>query len=75
MTEADCTSALKGVPSAILFGLSASSEVVHSEPIEGYDLDSLRKVAEHRLSCFHAVEIWAESVRMVSVSRDPPSRN
>lgn len=55
---------------AILYGLSASGDLLHSEPVDGHDLDALRTLAENRLSRFPAVEIWIESVRVIRAHRD-----
>jgi hypothetical protein len=60
--------------SAVLFGLNGKGRVVHTETLSGCAVGKLRALAAGRLALFDTVEIWVESVRVVTVSR-PASRD
>jgi hypothetical protein len=56
---------------AVLFGLNGKGRVVHTEAQEGCAVGKLHALAAARLARFDTVEIWIESVRVVTVSRSP----
>jgi hypothetical protein len=60
----------EGRSSGVLYGLSESGDLVHSEPVADSDLDTLRALAHERLGRFAAVEIWIESIRVIRTKRD-----
>jgi hypothetical protein len=57
---------------AVLFGLNGKGRVIHTETLDGCAVGKLHALAAGRLARFDTVEIWIESVRVVTVSRASP---
>jgi hypothetical protein len=61
----------------VLFGLNDRGRLIHAERTGSCDIGELQTLAAKRLVLFPVVEVWVESVRVVTVARaergDPPA--
>lgn len=61
---------------ALLFGLNSDGQVVHTERMEWRCTGGSHPLAAERLPAFHTVEVWIESVRVLTLTRGrPPTSN
>lgn len=54
---------------ALLFGLNGDGQVVHTESMEWRLTGKPHPLAAERLPAFHTVEVWIESVRVLTLTQ------